>query len=385
VADEATDYFAVHGYDQTGITPGFPDYSEWQDYYEAAASEPNPKEMWMTETAIGYEGWNSALNMAGAIHGSLWAGNVSWWTAYGFPGDYITDNVPNTSFYAAKSFYKFIRPGAVRLSTSSTNGDVMPTAFINKDSSTVIVIINKSTAAINTRINGNNFPDEYHHYRTSSREKFNSEGILKLSDGTFILPPSSITTLVATGYLKLTMNQTEDQVVDRNSGETAVEITGISNGKGSTEGLSLTFESSNEALFSNFALSAINIDGTASLTFEPAQDATGYSKISLYLTDGEETRIMTFFVIVPLVTGLEETERAVKIYPNPASDYLNIGIPEGAYQQIRIMDMTGRVILQKVDVTGQTVLDISSLRRGLYMVELSGAAKNKYTTLISKP
>jgi O-glycosyl hydrolase len=377
VANEVTDYFAVHGYEQTGITPGFPDFSEWQEYYEAASEEPYPKETWMTETAIGYEGWSSSMGLAGAIHGSLWAGNVSWWTVYGFPGDYISDNQPNSSFYAAKNYYKYVRPGAIRLTTGTSSGDIMPTAFINTDGSLVMVLINKSAATIAARINGSNLPDDYTSYRTSSREKFIDAGMLKLSHGGFVLPASSITTLVATGNNLLTMNQVEDQVVGINSGQIPVGITGISDGKGSVEGLTLSYDNSNEALFSEFTLSDINSDGTASITFTPAPDATGFSKVSLHLTDGEEVRFMTFFIIVSAPTGFVEVSGDVRIYPNPVKDLLNLKLPEDKYDRLRIMDNTGKVVMQRKVASERMVINTGWLDKGIYIIELSG--KNNFT------
>lgn len=383
VANEVTDYFAVHGYDETGITPGFPDYSEWQDYYEAAAADPYPKEMWMTETAIGYDGWSSSLGLAGAIHGSLWAGNVSWWTAYGFSEDYITDNEPNSSFFAAKNYFRFVRPGAIRLTTGTSHSDIMPTAFINRDGSEVIVLINKSGSTITTRINGNNLPDEYTRFRTSAREKFIDAGMLKLSEGAFVLPASSITTLVATGNSMLTLNQAEDVVVGINSGETIVDLTGISDGNGSVDGLILNYENSDEALFSEFSLSEINSDGTALVAFTPAPNATGFSKISIHLTDGEDTRTMTFFIIVSGSAGSGEITGDLIIYPNPVKDLLNLKMPENTYDRLRITDNAGKMIMQRTIESESMVMDLGGLNKGLYFIELNG--KNKYfKTKISK-
>jgi O-glycosyl hydrolase len=375
-ADAATGYFAVHGYDQTGITPGFPDYSEWQSYYNAATKEPNPKEMWMTETAIGYNGWSSSLSLAGALHGSLWAGNISWWTTFGFSGDYISGTKPNTSFYAAKSYFKYIRPGAKRVTTGTNNGDVMPTAFKNTDGSFVVVLVNKSGSAITTRLTGNNLPDEYTRYLTSARDNFRNDDTLKLSQGAFVLPASSITTLVATGNSVLSMNQVNDVVVDKNSGESVVNIAGISNGTGGIEGLSLTYEISNEALFSIFTLSGINGDGTATISFTPAPEASGFSQVTLSLTNGDETRSMTFFIIVGIPTGNVETAvKDVLIYPNPARDRINVEIPVDAYDRLRLIDNTGRVVMQKNIVSEKTVIDAGGLDKGIYFLELSGNNK----------
>ena len=126
-ADSYTPFFAVHGYDQTGIDSDFPDYTRWRSLYDKVSGGDYPKELWMSETHIAYEGWSSAMSLAGALHGSLWAGNITLWTNWSFGDMQLTRNEPNSSFYASKNFFKYIRPGAVRI--RNNNGSSRPSGI----------------------------------------------------------------------------------------------------------------------------------------------------------------------------------------------------------------------------------------------------------------
>jgi uncharacterized repeat protein (TIGR03803 family) len=60
-------------------------------------------------------------------------------------------------------------------------------------------------------------------------------------------------------------------------------------------------------------------------------------------------------------------------WPNPASDQLNIRLPQGSgYTTIRIVDASGKMVMQKTITSLVTALDIHSLSNGWYMLQLLG-------------
>lgn len=66
-------------------------------------------------------------------------------------------------------------------------------------------------------------------------------------------------------------------------------------------------------------------------------------------------------------------QRTIKIYPNPAVNYLTIELPEGLnnHSRITISDPAGRIILTQ-SICGQTViLDVSALGTGFYILSVS--------------
>ncbi len=59
-------------------------------------------------------------------------------------------------------------------------------------------------------------------------------------------------------------------------------------------------------------------------------------------------------------------------YPNPAQDHLKIGgIGEKIIESVRVLDMFGKQCLKVVQFAESSELDISSLRSGVYMVEIN--------------
>jgi Secretion system C-terminal sorting domain len=63
--------------------------------------------------------------------------------------------------------------------------------------------------------------------------------------------------------------------------------------------------------------------------------------------------------------------RGVKIYPNPTSNIVNIEI-EGALNksvQVLVKDISGRVVLQQTLTSDNSIINMSSIKSGLYILE----------------
>lgn len=89
---------------------------------------------------------------------------------------------------------------------------------------------------------------------------------------------------------------------------------------------------------------------------------------------------LNFNPVYPLGTR-DIAKQAMALYPNPASQTLNIVLPTASQQQISVLDMQGRV-LQTVEANGfTTAVDISSLKPGMYQVRLNS---NNTTRLFQK-
>jgi O-glycosyl hydrolase len=371
-ADAYCDYFAVHGYDGSGITAGFPSYTNWQNLWTAAQTGDNPKEMWMTETHIGYSGFGSSMSLAGAIHGSLYAGNISLWTNWGFEDMQLTKNVPNTSFWASKNYFNYIRPGAVRVKATSNHADILVTSFINPDNSLVTVMINKSALAIPVTLSGADISDRYEVYRTSNKENCVFAGLISLEDGLFMVPANSITTLVSTSNA-LKLDKPADMKLVINSEAQELILTGISNGEASLDILELTAENSNPELITGLTLGSIMSDGTATLNFVPSAGNRGSAQITLTLSDGDNSYVTSFLVTVydPAVMVKDITIAKMELYPNPASDYLSVVVPEG-YHTISIRDISGRLVYKQTITRTTEIISLGGIEKGVYLIEAEG-------------
>ncbi len=373
VADSYTNYFAVHGYDGTGIVAGFPSYSNWTSLHNLAQQGDYPKELWMTETHISYQGWNSAMQLAGAIHGSLWAGNISLWTNWSFGDMQLTSNVPNSSFYTSMNYFKYIRPGAVRVESSSDHPDVLATAFENPDGRFTVVLINKGNAPVSLKLEGEDLPPVFESYRTSRYENFVNTKTDVEEDGLFLLPPSSVTTLVTSNIF---MGAVNNVTVAENSGQTNIEIGRITNAQGTTEGLTLSYNYTNEELFSQINLSEISENGTATIDFTPATDVVGFSEVTLTLTDENgNSKTVEFFinvVAVPVSADPDLVAGSVKIYPNPANAYVMVEIGNKNFSRLILSDLNGRNLINIRIKAVTEKINLEGLHKGIYFIRLSG-------------
>ncbi len=196
LADQYTDIIATHGYGTSGVNAEQPNYSGWSQMWQQAQSCQTSKELWMTETFPKYTDWNSALSLAGAIHGALVWGNVGLWTLWSIEETLITKGEPTASFYTSKNYYKYIRPGARRIRVICDDQDILASAFIHPIThQQTMVLINKGSASKNILLGGERHADEYEVYTTAQHMNFEFKGV-GVKGGQVVLPASSVTTLV---------------------------------------------------------------------------------------------------------------------------------------------------------------------------------------------
>lgn len=163
------------------------------------------KPLWITEAVGEAPDWNGAMDLAENAYESLNLGNAATWLYWQFSDSdgkfsLMTNGTPNPKYYAAKHFMRYIRPGAVRIGSSSSNGDVSISSYRNPQSGAVThVVINDGAEAhdINFTIAGSNLPGTYKVYRSSETEKFVRLDDLAGAGSSFSInmPAQSIVTL----------------------------------------------------------------------------------------------------------------------------------------------------------------------------------------------
>jgi len=187
------DIWACHGYGPDGATPteGSTEATFWTNARQRIS--PFNKPLWMTETS-GYKGYNGTLRYAMAIHAALYYGHVSGWVHWYGADDFFNGNTPTKNYYAAKQFYRFVRPEAVRIG-STVKGDnaIFATAFQHdNDKSFTVVAINGDAGPKTVKLVGT-VPDKLKAYRTSENE--NGVDLGTVSKDEITLAPRSVTTL----------------------------------------------------------------------------------------------------------------------------------------------------------------------------------------------
>jgi O-glycosyl hydrolase len=135
--------------------------------------------------------------MAGWV---FWQGSESPGSTSGI-GDFVLMNglVKGKKYYASKQFYRYIRPGAVRVGATSTNANVSVSAFQHTAQGTnTIVLANTATTAQTVTVGGAGLPQSFAIFRTSATDNCVDAGIY--TTGTSLtLPARSIVTLQAGG------------------------------------------------------------------------------------------------------------------------------------------------------------------------------------------
>jgi O-glycosyl hydrolase len=210
------DILAVHGYsDGVAPTSGSTLGHLWQSHKQRFA-DPMGKKQWMTETSGYLDSWLGSSDKPGAfalgldIMSALNNGNVAgwvWWQGSENPGStggigefaLMNGLVKGKKYYASKQFYRYIRPGAVRVGASSVNDNVFVSAYEHAGAGThTIVVANTSTSAQTVTLGGAGLPASFTLYRSSSSENTVNAG--EYATGSpLILPARSLTTLQAGG------------------------------------------------------------------------------------------------------------------------------------------------------------------------------------------
>ena len=132
------DIFAIHNYDKDGMNVGGASARQWEEYDSLAQSKPPAKELWMTETSGHPNTWKGAMLLAANIYNAIQYGNLNAWVWWALADKkssevyaLIVDGRPSGRYFASKHYYRFVRPGAVRIKATSNDQDVLVLAFKN--------------------------------------------------------------------------------------------------------------------------------------------------------------------------------------------------------------------------------------------------------------
>ncbi|MFW5877808.1 MAG: hypothetical protein ACOCUP_01720, partial [bacterium] len=301
-ADKYTDVIAVHGYASDGIGAGTPDFSAWTSMYNKAQEGEGHKELWMTETHKAYRSHDDAMWIAMAIYGGMEYGNMSLWTQWGIVGQHIIDGNPTQMLYVLGNYSRFIKPGAVRVKSTSSHEDLFTTAWLDDEEGIfTTVAINDGDIPVSAYLTGDNVPDNYEMYLTTAIRGCEYMG--ESGDSLFVVPPQSVLTLVARGNAAPTIDQAEDMMLELDAPQQTITLTGIDAVEELQSIMSITASSSNTTLIDNPTMGTLQSDGTASLTFQPTAGASGVATISVTVTDDgpsfvSNSTIMEFDVMV---------------------------------------------------------------------------------------
>lgn len=84
--------------------------------------------------------------------------------------------------------------------------------------------------------------------------------------------------------------------------------------------------------------------------------------------------------------GLEDQELISAIYPNPVKDLLSVNIPQfDSETVVKLMNMSGQLVIASIPVTtAQTMVDMTSLARGVYFLHVANADRSETIRIIKE-
>jgi len=172
---------------------GFDEVIRWRE-----ATTQYGLQTWMTETSGHGRNWAGALRMASDMHDYI-TGGVSVWL-YWMLTDVgaIADGRPGPKYHAARHFYRFVRPGALRVECNSSDEHLLASAFRHDADGTVsVVLINRAAAPaeVAVQVRGRPVPAAFQVIQSTEAAGSSERGTLPGGHLRLTMPPQSIVTL----------------------------------------------------------------------------------------------------------------------------------------------------------------------------------------------
>src|SRR6185437_13560723 len=149
---------------------------------------PTGKEFWQTETSGNSDSWSGAMGVANTILNSIETADASGFLYWQFSDSaanskfaLMNDGVPNEKYYAAKQFYRYIRPGYVHVTDTSSDSTLRVSSYKDPATGAMTTVLVNSGAAdadVSFSIAGSNLPGTYKVFRSSATEQMVSLGTI---------------------------------------------------------------------------------------------------------------------------------------------------------------------------------------------------------------
>lgn len=80
----------------------------------------------------------------------------------------------------------------------------------------------------------------------------------------------------------------------------------------------------------------------------------------------------------PFLVDIEDTDLAVamdenikaKLYPNPATTHFTVDLSSITKADLKLFDLTGKMVMSKTNVTGQIMIPVNTLENGIYILNV---------------
>ena len=105
-------------------------------------------------------------------------------------------------------------------------------------------------------------------------------------------------------------------------------------------------------------------------------------EVILFIQNATTREVMQSFRATDALSLEDNTIAKVKLYPNPASN--NIRFTNIQEATIMITDVTGKVVLQTEEVDENSLINVSNLNSGIYLVNIKNESMNETIKFVKK-
>ncbi|MBT8270117.1 MAG: T9SS type A sorting domain-containing protein, partial [Bacteroidia bacterium] len=86
-------------------------------------------------------------------------------------------------------------------------------------------------------------------------------------------------------------------------------------------------------------------------------------------TNGDQVALTSEAYDLTTLSLVENESSGTKIWPNPAGEFINIGLPQSRSEGlIEVFNLNGQLVMEESFNSSQTILNIGSLAKGLYLI-----------------
>jgi len=331
-----------------------------------------------------------------------------------------TSYTKNVAYYIIGQISKFVKPGAVRISSSSTSGTIQTVGFKNPDGSIALVVYNSGSANTIKVVSGSSAFN--YSVPASSAVTFNwSAGapptssfpgfyniVSRNSNKGLDVADNSTTSGGRIQQYDITNGGGSNQrwkFVPDGSGNyyIIVKSTGLylaPESNSTADGIKVqqrTFSGSNEFKWTVNSLgggyySIINVNSGKSLDVESVSTANG-ANIQVWAYTGglnQQWQLVQVEASAARKAAIEEEVTATadfSLYINATNDYLKINTPNSGSGEVEVYDVSGQNVLKRnIDfVNGnEAEIEIAKLPKGIYVVKVNDSKRSYSKKIIKK-
>ncbi|MBP4139751.1 RICIN domain-containing protein [Flavobacterium geliluteum] len=328
-----------------------------------------------------------------------------------------TSYTKNVAYYIIGQISKFVKPGALRISSSSTNGSIVSAGFKNPDGSIALVVYNSGGSANTIRVVSGASAFEYS-VPASSAVTFNwSAGnpVVNLPGYYNIISRNSNKGLDVADYSTTSGGRIQQYDITNGGGNNQrwkfvpdgngnhyiiVKSSGLyltTENNSTADGVKVqqrTFSASNEFKWIVTSLGGgyykiINLNSGKSLDVENVSTANG-ANIQVWSYTGGLNQQWQLAQVESTAkkVAIEDANASsdFSLYINATNDYLKINTPNSGVGQVEIYSVAGQSVLKRaIDFVegNETEVEISKLPKGLYVVKVNDS-KRSYSKKVMK-